>query len=171
MDQIEDALISLASDRTHGYGRRPIPDAVDSEVRGLVNGLRDADPGTRDALLSLMTEHHGSVLLAFAERMASLAVRSRDPQFLRDGLGALAFGSRLVDSREAVLILSLVYRSLEKLGMDATGLFAGAIGLGDESFDACVRAFPSRDKKDRAIKAMGYTEGRDRDGFRYSRTW
>jgi hypothetical protein len=171
MDQIEDVLISLASDRTDGYGRRPIPDAVDAEIRGLVRYLSDADPVTRDALLSMMTERHGFVLLAFAERMASLAVRSWNPEFVREGLEALAFGTRLVYFKEAVSILSLLYRSLTKLGVNATAFFAGAVGLGDELFDSLVRAFPSRDEQDRAIEAMGYTEGLDQDGFRYARAW
>jgi hypothetical protein len=119
----------------------------------------------------MMTDLHASGLLAFAERMASLAVRTGNPQLVREGLEALAFGAGLVDIREAILILPLLYQSLRKLDVDATNYFAGAIGLGDAQFDSVLREFPNRDEENRSIEVMGYIEGRDQDGFRYVRTW
>lgn len=171
MHQIEDILISLASDRTNGYGPRPIPDEVDEDVRMLVGYLGDAAPASRDALLSLMTERHGFVFLAFAERMAALAVRSGNPQFVCEGLDAVVLGSRLIYFKEALPALSLLYRSLTSLNLDAAGFFAGAVSSGDEPFDSLVRGFPARDENDRDIEAMGYIESRDQNGFRYARTW
>jgi hypothetical protein len=171
MNQIKDLLVFLGSKKTHGYGPRPIPDAIDQKVRELVTYLGDADPSTRNAIFSMMSEHHGLVLLAFAERMASLAVRTRNLQFIREGLEALAYGIRLVDDREVLMVLSLLYRSSIHLDLDAAGFFAGTIGLGGEMFDSFLLSFPRRNEEDRSIGAMGYIESRDQDGFRYRRTW
>ena len=171
MQQIEDLLISLASDRTNLYGPRPIPDPIDDEVRELVRSVDEADWETRKVLFGLMNAHHGWVLLAFAERMASLAVRTGNPQNVSEGLEALAYGAQFIDLREAILIMSLLYRSATKLNLDAVVLFDEAARLGDADFAAVARTYPSREEHSRSIAAMGYIESDDHDGFRYVRTW
>ncbi len=172
MARLEDLLQEFAIRRIMGYGPRPIPDPLDARVHllvGLIDGSgRNADAG---AILSRMAQHHGSLLVAYAGRLASQAVRKGDPELIREGLKAAAFGSRLDDPREAIMILSLLYRSLEKLKADPSRFFGEASGLGDPYFDTNLRGFPSRSEEDRSIGAMGYIEGSDEGGFRYVRTW
>ena len=171
MDQIEDVLTTLASSKTDGYGPRPIPDPIDDDVRNLIDYARGSDPETRNALVSLMAERHGFVLLAFSERMASLGVRTGEARFVREGLEAAALGSHLVYYKEAVPALSLHYRTLMKLNVDPAKFFDGIAGLGGWQFDSLLKDFLKRSEQDRTIEAMGYSEGKDQDGFRYVRTW
>ncbi len=69
-------------------------------------------------IISQMTRAHGSVLVAFAERLASRAVRENKPEFIGAGLSALAIAIKLLDFREVLPIVSLLHRSAEKLGLD-----------------------------------------------------
>ena len=172
VDPTED-LILIASDATNGYGRRPIPHPLDDVVHRLVDGADAADSDDRRLFLGLLNLDQAQVFNAYSERMASLAVRRRDPALVRDGLRASALASHVEDIREIILILSLHYRSLEKLGVDPVVPFAEVVasGLGNDGFAMAAGTYPGRREEDRSIGAMGYVEGQDADGFRYVRTW
>ena len=159
----------LEADRNAGYLPRPIPDPLDEEIRELVDPVLDS--GSWSALRARITPAHHAVLRVFAERMASLAVRRRDPELLEIALVALALGGLDSGSREALAIVPLVYRSAERLEVDPQELFEDvARYVGDEAA-AQLRAFPQRSPRNRSIGAMGYEEARDEGGFRYRRTW
>jgi hypothetical protein len=170
MDQLEDLLIRLGSERFHGYGLLPIPDALDEEVRRLMACIREAETADRQVLFSLLTEMHGYVLLAFGNRRAALAVRSQNPQYAREALEAVSYGGRSsVDTMEAFLVVPLIYRSLTKLKVDPSGIFAGVRASDDARIDSFIRAFPTQGERDRSIEVMGWFESQDRDGLRYDR--
>jgi len=171
MKQVEDVLMLLASDSTNCYGPRPIPDAIDDDVRDLLRSIEDSTPETREALVSVMTERHGFVLLAFAERMASHAVRTHDTQFIRQGLQAAAIGSQSVYFKESVPALCLLYQSAVKLGCSGEILLGEVDCPESPLFETMLHAFPMRTEEDRSIESMGYIESFDHDGFRYHRTW
>jgi hypothetical protein len=119
MSEIADQLLSLASDITDGYGPRPIPCCIDETVSDLVDSLETMDASTRQATLSNMEERHGFVLIAFAERMASLAVRTNQQRVIVIGLSALAIAAKLVYFKEVMPVLSLLYQSAQTLGLEA----------------------------------------------------
>lgn len=165
---LEDDLDRLEADRNPGYLPRPIPQPLDEEIRGLLAPVLDG--GWSDLRARVAPEHH-SVLRVFAERMASLAVRRRDPGLLKLGLVALALAGLDSGSREALAIVPLVYRSAERLDVDPDGLFEEVARHVGDAAAAQLRAFPQRGPHARSIGAMGYEEARDEDGFRYLRTW
>lgn len=164
---MEDDLDVLELDRNHGYGPRPIPSDRDSEIETVVR--RGLSPEGYGELRSGVRPEHQAVLRAYAERMASLAVRRQSAEPLGAALVALALGGLDDGSREALLILPLIYRSAELLGEDPAALFRQAAVRVGETAAGELGRFLGRD--DRSIRSMGYVEGADEDGFRYRRTW
>lgn len=168
MATLEGTLEKLASEYTHGYGPSPLPSQIDEEIESLVDALAEDDNAETPPD---MNETHGFVLLAYAERMASLAVRESCVDALSKGLAALGIASRLIYVKEALPVLTLMHNSASKLGVDPTNLFSTlALREGDE-LQVFVDSFLNRSAEDRSIQAMGYIEGKDEGGFRYARTW
>lgn len=160
----------VAPESNRGYGASPLPSERDGEIAALVAYLvEELRPDTPNLALEAC---HAPVLLAFAERMATLAIRRHSADHLRDGLRAVALaGSVASDPREVLLILPLLWRSAQILGLDPSAEF-GAIGrsLAGPGGEQLI-AFLSRSEEDRGIQAMGYSEAIEEDGFRYRRTW
>jgi hypothetical protein len=164
-------LLYLASDATDGYGLSPIPSPIDEKVRNLVASFEAMDITSRQVTLSNMDERHGFVLIAFAERMSSLAVRTKNVDLIAEALSALAISARLVYFKEVMPVVSLLYRSAQNLGIDPRRPLSDPFCVGDEGFSEFVNKFPDRSHEDRSIEAMGYEENSDGDGFLYKRTW
>ena len=168
MATLEGTLKKLASEYTHGYGSSPLPCQIDEEVESLVDVVTGDDEART---LLEMNETHGFVLLAYAERMASLAVRENSVDILSKGMAALGIASRLIYVKESLPVLALIHDSASKLGVDPPELFSTLpLHEGDE-LKAYVDSFLNRSGEDRSIQAMGYVEGEDEGGFRYSRPW
>lgn len=167
-----DLLLYLGSDATDGYGPRPIPSAIDEKVADLITSIKAMGATSRDATLSIMDERHGLVLIAFAERMSSLAVRTKRDDLLASAFVAIAIATRLINFKEILPVMSLLYKSASKLGADVKLAFreCGSV-LGGKTFSNLFSDFLNRADEDRSIEAMGYEEGSDADGFRYTRTW
>ncbi len=171
MSEFDAVLVLLGSAHTEGYGNTPIPFAIDDGVRSLVTSLVALDATERHAAVSRMTEKHGFVLLTYAERMAVLAVRNKNPGYLADGLAATAIAAMLVYLKETFSIVSLLFRSAEKLGLDLESTSANVATFGNKDFDEFIQHFPKRSQADRKIEAMGYVERDGQEGFLYERTW
>jgi hypothetical protein len=114
---------------------------------------------------------HKFVFLAFAERMASLAIRAKSQEPLMLAMTAMFLQIGIGDVREDILILTLIYTAAHKLGLDPRSVFMGSarqFGLNDTSG---LEAFLTRSDEDKSLDSMGYVEGTDEDGFRFVRTW
>jgi len=171
MSDTMDLLLYLASDATDGYGRQPIPSSIDDKVRELMTSLEAMDTQARHTTLSIMEVRHGFVLLAYAERMASLSVRTKKKELIVSALSALAIGAKLVYFKEAMPVMSLLYRSIEKLDLNPQNILFSPGSFADQQFSEFAKGFLSRSDEDRSIEAMGYVENSDSDGFCYHRTW
>ena len=163
-----DLIAILGSNATDGYGLLPIPTPIDGDVRNLIEAICQAQPVARTELISKLTPRHGFVMMSFAERMSSSAVRTGQVQFVLEGLIALAIADKLVDHREVLMVLSLVCRSAEKLGLDCRKSLPSAAGF-DPDFHEVVSKFVNRNDELRSVGAMGFIESNDEDGFRYQR--
>lgn len=84
-----------------GYGNWPLPCARDKEVAAFVRVLTQADAERPHA-------RYVPVLVAFAERMATLARREGSPERLRIGLAAAGLASCTGDQHEPMLVLPLL---------------------------------------------------------------
>jgi hypothetical protein len=159
-------LLILEPSLNEGYLDEPIPSGRDEEI-SLPIAAAERDGRLRE-LAGHLSETHVSVLLAFAERMASLAIRLGDPGVMRRGLIAACLPIEVADRREVLLVLPLLWRTAERLGLDAVSEFTAVDRtVGCEE----LARFAARRPEDRTIESMGYVEARDDDGFRYERTW
>lgn len=97
-----------------GYLARPLPDALD---RAVVSALAAVRPAVDDHPLVSRSRTADSVLGAFAERAASLAVRTTNDSWIRNGVVALCVTSTASDRREAEMVLCLLYDAAKRLGL------------------------------------------------------
>lgn len=164
-------LSALAPERNIGYGNWPLPSERDTEFAKLVEQLA-GPPGTSQALSQLSIDQ-GRVLNAFAERMASLAVRQHSELDLRHGLlaWAIAVSRSSIDVRDALLVLPLLWRSAQIIGLNPKREFIAIGQVVGGSGGKQLMEFPNRSEQDQRIEVMGYVEGTDGEGFRYKRTW
>jgi hypothetical protein len=170
-DEWQNSLDALRSDRNVGYGAQPFPTSTDEFVSSLVARLRGASNVQRAELEKQLTDAHSFALLMYAERMANEAVRTGKLEHLQNGLCAVALEDGRFDARENILVLSVLYRSAQKLGVDAEDLFAAAATLAHGEMEGLIREFPARPESARSIEAMGYRETVGSAGFFYERTW
>jgi hypothetical protein len=162
----------LETRANHGYGPKPIPVERDFQINEFLDAIMAATPPERARLTTSLDASHAPVLRAFAERMASFAVRQGSAEPLRRGLLALALGGAADDEREMIMVLPLIYRSAELIDADPDSLFAEASNtVGRNTASEAIQDFPARTFEDRSLAAFGFIEGHDVDGFRYLRTW
>lgn len=157
----------LHPDKNVSYLPKPIPTARDRQIGEL---LSSSISGQRIARLKrCIDEGHALVLRAFAERMASTAVRTNSPTDLRLGLIALLLALEGPDSRDALTIFPLFYDAVLRLQLNLSEFIESVRELvGDRMTEPFVQ-FTQR--SDKSLQAMGYSEGTDNDGFRYVRNW
>lgn len=161
----------LALDKIAGYGDWPLPSPLDDEITTLARAYVQADESERAVVRKLLPADSSTALLAFAERMAVLAVRIGEPIRVRDGLVAIAMENCRLDPREDILVLSLLNHSAAKLGADPVRLFDDVASLAEGRTSELLMSFPRRENELRDIAAMGYTEEASADGFVYRRDW
>lgn len=151
-----------------GYLDNPLPTGRDADIIQLLKTT--VSDRSLEELAGDLSHRNVPVLVVFAERMASLAVRAHQVAALRAGLMAVSLCFSIGAGREAQMVLPLLWRSAELLGVDPMAEFSKARRPG-EAGGEILRQFSRRQPEDRAIKAMGYVEASDEDGFRYRRTW
>src|SRR5947209_2786308 len=90
VDAVNSLLRDLMSNKWNGYGLRKIPCDADADMRRAIHQLGRLENDELERLLETMEDRHGWFFNGFAERMASLAVRTGDKQYIQEGLLALA---------------------------------------------------------------------------------
>ena len=154
-----------------GYGQLPIPQRLDEKICRIIFRWTDLDESTRKRAGETIGESQRFTLLAFSERMASLAVRERSPNLVFAGLLALGVDGWRSDWRDNAVLLSLHYDASLKLDIEPGVVFGKAGKLLTNKVSEAFGSFLQRSEEDKSLKAMGYREGMDNDGFRYIRTW
>lgn len=119
----------------------------------------------------MISEDQRFTLLAFAERMATSAVRHKDPNLIHLGLLALGLDGWKSDWRDNATILCLHYDAALRLSIDPEQVFRNAGCLLSDKVNRSFSEFLARTDEDKALDAMGYATGRDEGGFRYKRDW
>lgn len=165
-------LVQLDSELTVGYGPKPIPLELDERVLAFIMHYLHSSEKARENLKTLFNLEIVRTFLAFAERMASYAIRKNDPTILQHGLYALAIvPSSIEDVREMIILLGLFSNSCKLLNLDENKVFQDAAQFADSFLRTQIVNFPKRDDKHKSLKAMGYIVSEDEGGFRYKRTW
>lgn len=161
----------LVSEETNGYGTWRIPHEFDIEISKLIQRWLNLDELSRNAALSQISEDYQFVFLAYSERMASLAVRDHNREYIFLGLLALGLDGWRFDWRENLLVVCLHYDAAKRIGLNPDELFEEAAKLLPNEASKGLQAFLRRPEKDKSLEAMGYVTTTDADGFRYERMW
>ena len=154
----------------HGYGPLPIPQHRDVQIVELLQAWLALDTPSRLAAAQSLQPGQCSVLSAFGNRMASLAIRENDTARIHHGLIALGLGMQGGDNRNIEMILSLHYDAARRLAGDANQLFEDAAQRLPAQAAQTLRMFAARIEDDKLPESMGYQSGHDADGFRYKRS-
>lgn len=161
------ALLKMAPDSE--YYKQPIASDIDQKLREIFSKLRLLKSADLETVFEIITSENARVLELFAERMASLSVRQNRVDPAKDGLLALLICSRAGDSRDIVMILSLLHDAVIKIGGSAREVFRGVSSvLGGSDL---MNEFLERSEEDKAIDSMGYEESKNEEGFIYVRNW
>ena len=154
-----------------GYGTLAIPQPRDTDITKLLQDWVKLDKSVRKKAAQKILEEQRFTLLAYSERMASLAVRERNQDMITFGLLALGIDGWRGDWRDNAVIISLHYDAAQRLNINPKEIFEKVAALLPEKPAAALRSFLHRSVDDRTLEAMGYSAGSDADGFRYKRTW
>jgi len=141
------------------YRSSPLPSSVDEELISLVGDFEQASEGDQRALVSSLEESAGYALLAFSERMSMLSVRRTSEALLHLGAVALVLAIHHIDPRMGLMIVSLLHRSAERMGLSPDSLFRSALKYAiDPSVSDLILSFLPRDPKRKDIRTMGFKE-------------
>jgi hypothetical protein len=171
LEDMVQSLQALDTTRLAGWFDSEIPNHFDDEIAAIVKACNELDDETKIALRGRLRLDDKYLLLGFAERMASFAVRGKSYEPLMIALLAMFLQIGVGDVREDILCLTLVHAAAQKIGVDPRFVFmesARQFGLEDTSG---LEAYLRRSDKDKSLESMGYVEGTDEDGFRFVRTW
>jgi hypothetical protein len=168
---VTDTLEILESSATDGYGRLPIPTELDDVIGKVMAFYMHCDLATRREICGRITARLSAVFSAYAERMATQAVRTSAADLLTLGMVALVMTQNAPDRRDIVLILPLIVHSCRILNVNASSLFADVSQYSTGLIGAHFSSFLKRSEEDQSLAAMGYEVGQDEGGFRYRRTW
>ena len=157
--------------RYDGYGRNPLPSPLDEEVAAFVEALWSGGPPAVARATSLTSDAGRRVLRTYAERMASLAVRTGDVAFVRRALVAIVAGGLDRNDREALMVMPAIEDSAERVGGRAPRVFEEVARIVGHPGEANLALWLGRRPEMRALSAMGYAVGMDSGGFRYTREW
>jgi hypothetical protein len=151
-----------------GYRLRPIPHPIDDIVASVVEAFQTGTPSQRQAVLDDMTDRAGSVLCAFAERLAAVAVRNRSAEPLQEALVAVGIAVEALDDyRDHLYPLVTVNHSAVMLGMSFAALVESVAHQLPATGLARLHEFDRRDERHRSLRAFELqTQGEGSD-FRY----
>lgn len=92
--------------RFDGYGHSALPSALDGEVTAFVSGVRSGGVPATAAAAAALTPNARNILRAYAERMASLAVREADRDILLNAVIANVLGGLSSNEQESLLVMA-----------------------------------------------------------------
>jgi hypothetical protein len=167
--EAEQLIDHLCSNAIALYALRPIPTAMDEDVRQLLNLLFPKDGSICTEILNKLNQQHGFLLNGFALRMASYSVRTCENIYIKQGIRALNAASRLIYWKEVIPTLVLLYNSMIKIDADPKELLI-SLPCAGRQFKLQIEEFEKRNEYQRSVVAMGYAESQDKDGFLYVHT-
>ena len=170
MIELDATLSAIRQHDPSDYEGRPLPCPLDGAVNALLWAFIGASSSERDRLGLEVDPALSRVLLAFAERMASMAVRLTSAANVFIGLVALAAEGRKTDPQANLAALSVLHDAALRIGVDPREAFDEALPFTTKVSAGAFDGFLQRPAEDKSLEAGGYRAGADKDGFRYERT-
>ncbi|MFB9831703.1 hypothetical protein [Actinoallomurus acaciae] len=163
-----EAVDQLRVDPKERYIDSPYHSERDRVIGAICRSLNHEDDyGQVHLMLGALSE---TLLTAYCQRMAVLAVREREPRWLVLGLRAAALASRIDDIRNVIIVLSLLWHSAQLIDQSAMSMFSG-VADGAGRFGEALNSFAARDEKDKSLSAMMYSVRGDGAEFDYVCDW
>lgn len=156
-----------AQPRFAGYGPSSLPNSRDDLVDKFIDQAVSGGPSAVAGFIKSASESGRRVLRAYAERMASLAVRRRDARLLVRAVIAVVIGGLDQNALEALMVMPLIENSAGLLGADLAGVFEQAAAVVGHPGSVNLMVWLTRAPEDRTLAAMGFVESSDEGGFRY----
>ena len=158
--------------RNHGYADAAIPSARDAQIGAYLERLRAGGTAEHDQAANTLGPAYTATFLGYAERMATLAVREGSGHRALLGLLAVALTWRAcIDVRPAIPVLGLLYDAAKRASGEPERVFMEAAAICPADVAPVLRDFLTRTDLEQIADEMGFSDGQDRDGFRYRRTW
>lgn len=162
----------LSSPAANGYLKQELPCELDSLATSIVTDYIHGSENERSFIRSSFNVDQSFGWLAYAERLASLALKENSKQNILYGLVALVIEGFKLDARENILILSLLNNSATKLGVDPTIIFNEASRIAPPSIASYLHDFSNRILEKKNIETMRYQEKECEKGpLLYVRNW
>lgn len=158
-------------ERFRGYGPSELPNSRDEEVAELVDDLIAGGPQAVATVLSTITERGRRVMGAYAERMASLAVRRQDRTTLLRAVVANVVGGLDQNRRESIMVMAPIEDAAKRIGVDLPGLFEEASETVGSPGTVYLVQWLGRKPENRTLTCMKFVVTEDDDGFRYTLEW
>ncbi len=159
-----------ASKKEGDFQERTIPSAIskaNAELSTAVAGFGALPREARSELRKGISQDTAWSLLAFAETMATYALRLSDQALFTNGLLALSMIFGVIDGRELMLVMSLYHDVHQRNGLSVSSVLDQ-----DDDFAVFVRDFFARGEEGKSLKSMGYALTRDgSNNLTYQRTW
>ncbi|TDB81222.1 hypothetical protein E1264_33025 [Actinomadura sp. KC216] len=150
------------------YFQAPIPSAHDEEIARICRGLNT--PDDYESARRRLAHLGETLLVLFAERMAVLAVRKREEEWLLLGLRASALASKIDDIRIVLAELSLLWHSAGLIGLSPESPF-GRVAREAGAFGEVLTGFAGREPELQSISEMLYSTRGEGENFTYHRDW
>jgi hypothetical protein len=154
-----------------GYGATRIPNTTDESIGTLIDEFIHLGDNERETVTESIQDEHIKVLLAYAERMSSYAIRTNNQNNqILCALIAVSFTYDKCYFKEVVPVLCLIFNSIQRLSLSEDDILKELRQVVPGS-TALIDEFNGRSQEDKQIDAFGYLESKDEDGFRYKRDW
>jgi hypothetical protein len=134
----------------------------------LIISFKSSTPEEREAARNVLSVGSSLALLGYAWEKAEVGVFHKSPEVVAEGLFALAIENGRLDARDNVVGIAVLFRSAQKLGMDARTDFARAADLiSNPWLEREMRNFPLRKPEQADLKRAFYiAESNAPGGFR-----
>jgi hypothetical protein len=169
--EVLSAADCLQQENLCNYWKSPLPHPIDKQIGELLRAWMALSEDDRRESASRISQFQSDVLKGYGERMASLAVRERNEEFIHLGLVAIGVDDWRFDYRDNLVIVPLHYDAAKRIGADPDAIFERAALCLYGNSASGLRSFLRRTPHDKTIGVMGYAVDSNEQGFRYRRTW
>jgi hypothetical protein len=153
--------------RFTGYALAGYPDSRDDVLDTYISEIRAAGPRGVANAIAVASEKGRRVLLSYAERAATRAVRSRDREVLERGLIAMVVGGLDENTLEALLRMPLLEDACIRLDLEPAEVFETIADVVGHHGNVNLMIWLSRASEDRTLKCMGFEALGSGPHFRY----
>jgi len=147
--------LNAAAPFTYEMGQ-PYEPVADEIMELLTDTFQSANVEQRDAARAALSRASRWFLLCYAWERAEQAVRQRTGKMVVQGLLALSIEDGGLDARDSIVRMSILFRSAQKLRLDAARIFANAADYAaNPLIQTAMRGFPARLPDDRSFSYIG----------------